>query len=103
MKILLALLAITVSSFAFSQEINKPEPVGFWVVENNVKSPKESTVFFYNQDHVLVYKETVSGKKLNVSRKKTIKQLNAVLLQSVLVYEKEQVQRQNLHLVWNKR
>ncbi len=99
------LLLLLFSTMAASAQTKKqPMPAeGFWVIENNVKSPKESTVFFYNQDQTLIYKESISGKKLNVNRKKIVRRLNNALTQSLIAWNKEQVFRQNLQMVWNRR
>ena len=44
---------------------------GFWVVESNVHTPRQQTVFFYNNDAELVYQEKVPDTKLNIQKKKT--------------------------------
>jgi hypothetical protein len=64
---------------------------GFWVVENNVHTPKNSIVYFYNEEKELIYKESVNGKRININRKKVCRQLNMVLEQSLLAWEKEKV------------
>ena len=60
---------------------------GFWVVESNKKTPKQSTVYFYNNENILVYKEEIINKKLKVSRKKTLLRLKSALEEAVLSYE----------------
>jgi len=100
-KLILSLLLLT-SLAAFAQNDNERKEA-FWVIENNVKSPKQSTVYFYTADQTLIYKETITGKKLKVNRPKTVRQLNTVLNQSVVAWQKEQVMRQDLHLVYNRR
>lgn len=98
------LLLLLFSTLATSAQDKKPAmpSEGFWVIENNVKTPKQSTVFFYNQDQTLIYKETISGKRLNVNRKKVVRRLNNALTQSLIAWNKEQVFRQNLQIVWNR-
>src|SRR5215207_4571317 len=96
-KILFSLLLLS-GLTAFGQSVNNDMPGGFWVIENNIKTPRSSTIFFYNSARTLIYKETVTGKKINVSRSKTVKQLNAALSQSLLAWQREQVLRQDLQL-----
>jgi hypothetical protein len=59
---------------------------GYWVVENNKKTPKESTVFFYNNEHMLVYKEEIRDQKLKLNKKKTLLRLKSVLEEAVTSY-----------------
>lgn len=68
---------------------------GFWVVESNLHTPKQSTVFFYTNDGVLVYKEAVVGRRINVQRKHTRIHLTSVLEQSVRAWEKNQALQEN--------
>ena len=63
---------------------------GYWVVESNVKTPKESTVYFYTSNHDMIYKESISGKRINIKRKKTVLHLNAVLMQSLTAWNNKQ-------------
>ena len=71
-----ALALILVSFRSFTQEEQKtgtPKWVsekGYWVVESNIHSPLENTVRFYNNDNVQIYKETISGTKINFKRAK---------------------------------
>jgi hypothetical protein len=75
-------------------KINFPDN-GFWVMESNVKTPKTATIFFYNNNHDLVYKETINGKKLKVTKPKVQRQLNSVLDQALTAWKKEQVAKEN--------
>ena len=97
-KIFLLLLLVTALQ-AYSQKKEGMPSEGFWVIENHVNAPKASTVYFYTSSHVLIYKETINGKRLNVNRKKTVRQLNSVLMQSLLAWNRDQVLRQDLQLV----
>jgi hypothetical protein len=62
---------------------------GFWVVETNVHTPQKATVYFYNAQHHLVYKEEVQHLPLDLSKAKVRRQLNAVLQQSIAVWKRE--------------
>ena len=85
---------------------NKKQPFmpreGYWVIETNIKSPKVSTVYFYTNDAILVYKEDVKGKRLNPRRKKIVMKLNHVLVESITAWNQEQVVKENTMLVKNK-
>ena len=61
----------------------------YWVIESNVKTPRQATVYFYNRRHQLIYKEAVTGVLLDVNKAKVRRQLNSVLKQS-LALEKRQ-------------
>ena len=67
---------------------------GFWVVESNIHTPEESTIYFYNNDKQLVYKEHIRGKLLDLSRRKVRKRLERVLDQAVTAYEKDHLMRE---------
>ena len=60
---------------------------GYWVVKSNKKTPKESTVYFYNNENTLVYQEEIKNQKLKL-KKKTLLKLKAALEEAVNSYEK---------------
>lgn len=68
---------------ASAQELAPTPKIDFanWVIESNVKTPKISTVKFYNAKQELIYEEVVEGKRLNVRRTKVKKKLNEILVQ----------------------
>lgn len=78
-------LWLSLSAFTFSQgRQTRPSTAprqGFWVVESQPK--QNCIVFFYNDDHQLVYKETLAKKRLNLKQAKTRESLNAVLEQAL--------------------
>lgn len=81
---------------------NKPSWVpdnGYWVVESNIHTPKNSTIYFYNLDNVLVYKETIRGVKIKLQKKRVLKNLKAVLEQSLAAWEAQHVASENKMLV----
>lgn len=92
----LVLVALSLLSFfvATAQDI-KPTCEPYWVVEGNVKTPKQSTVYFYAADHQLMYKEQVEGRKLNIRRKKVVKQLNEALKEAAIVWNNEKMVKEN--------
>ena len=60
---------------------------GYWVVESNKKTPKDATVYFYNNENMLVYKEEIKDQKLKLNRKKTLLRLKSALEEAVVAYE----------------
>lgn len=75
---------------------------GFWVIQSNIKTPKSATIFFYTNDQELVYKEQITGKRINPERIKTRKRLEAVLSASIVAWEKDGVVKENQQLVMTK-
>ena len=76
---------------------------GYWVIQSNLKTPKNATIYFYTAQHELVYKEFVSGKKINIEKIKTRKHLEEVLNQAVTAWQKEGIVKENQQLVITKR
>ena len=56
---------------------------GYWVVESNKKTPKDAIVYFYNNDHLLVYKEEIKNQKLKLTKTKTLLRLKAALEEAI--------------------
>ena len=76
---------------------------GYWVIQSNLKTPKNATIYFYTTRHELVYKEFISGKKINIEKIKTRKHLEEVLNQAVTAWQKEGIVKENQQLVITKR
>lgn len=74
---------------------------GYWVTESNLKSPDTCTIFFYNNDHVLVYKERLEGIVLNIKRYKVRMRLKSVLEKSIINFEANKTIAENQSLVAN--
>jgi hypothetical protein len=72
---------------------------GYWVIESNQKQPKVHIVRFYNTNNVLVYKETLSGVKLNSQKRKVRMKLKKVLDESVAAWEKKKEPSEELAYV----
>lgn len=68
---------------------------GYWVVESNANMPKQFTVRFYNNDHVMVYTEKVQGVQLRLQRRKIKMNLKRVLEASILAWEKQHQPKEN--------
>jgi len=68
---------------------------GYWVVESNIHSPLNHIVWFYNNDNVLIYKEAVTGIKLNEAKRKIKMKLKKVLEASVTAWEQKRVMEEN--------
>lgn len=106
-KTWIAATALIMMSFcAFSQEeqsvVTNPRWVsdrGYWVVESNKSAPLHHIVWFYNNDHVLVYKEALSGVKLNPAKRKIKMKLKRVLEASVTAWEQKRMPEENKEYV----
>ncbi len=86
---------ISIGSFAqlsFQQERRPRFPgwvseKGYWVIESNIKSPLDHVVRFYDNDNNLVYKETLTGIKINPEKRKVKMKLKKILESAVLAQE----------------
>ena len=74
---------------------------GYWVAESNVNQPKQYTIYFYNDDHVLIYKEKIEGVKLNLNLARVKKRLKKVLDKSLVAWQKHRQLKENEGLVIN--
>lgn len=101
-RLLLTCIGLWLTTTALAQTEEEIAPIpkwisdqGYWVVESNKKTPKEATVFFYNNEHTLVYKEEVKGQKLKLNKTKTLLRLKSVLEEAVVSYAKGSWATQN--------
>jgi hypothetical protein len=87
----LFILFISVSAVHAQSRPNDLPEKGFYVLINNKDSVNATTVQFYNDEQQLIYEEKVSGKKLNLDRKKVRRSLNSCLSKALLAwnYKKE--------------
>jgi hypothetical protein len=76
---------------------------GYWVIQSNLKTPKNCIIYFYTIHHELVYKEVISGKKINIEKTSTRKHLEGVLNQAIATWQKEGVVKENQQLVITRR
>ena len=60
---------------------------GYWVIESNIHSPLDHMVSFYNNNHVLVYKEVLNGVRLNTEKRKVKMRLKKLLEAAVITWE----------------
>ena len=99
--LIIMFLIVSTSCFA-QQNRGKAKCIsskGYWVIENNIKMPKSNTIYFYNNDNVMVYKEKVEGLKININKRKTLLKLKSALEQAVVVWEKGNKTNENNMLV----
>ena len=94
MKKLFFLLTITCICVAASAQNKTKVPryvsdMGFWVVEDNIHTPNQCTVYFYNNNQELVYQQKVSGGKLNLAKRKVLMALKGALETSVVAWEQK--------------
>ncbi len=90
--IILAL--ISVSSLAQLQRKQPSIPKwasdkGYWMLESNIHTPLDHIVSFYNNDHVLLYKETLSGVKLDPEKRRVKMKLKKLLEAAAFAWEKK--------------
>ena len=63
---------------------------GYWMMENNIHQPLQYTVRFYNNQNVLVGKQEITGKKMNLKRKKVKMELKAMLESTLVAWNNQQ-------------
>jgi hypothetical protein len=93
---------ISFSAFAQDEQPVTPKWVsdkGYWVVESNIKDPLNHVIRFYNNDNVLLYKEAVTGVKLNPEKRAVRMKLKKVLEASVIAWEQKKVTEENKNYV----
>ncbi len=101
-KIFLPLLFVSFLQLSFASVCCQqlpPNPEPYWIIESNLKTPEKSIVYFYTASHVLMYKESVEGRKLNVNKRKTVKQLNAALTDVLVAWQKDKKAKQNEQII----
>jgi hypothetical protein len=97
------LFTIITLSFLFSLNLQaqelQPAASPYWVVVSNVKTPKESVVYFYTTNHQVMYKESIEGRKMNINRKKVRTRLNEALAEVTTAWNKDWQAKENQYLV----
>jgi hypothetical protein len=68
---------------------------GYWVIEDNINTPLEHTIWFFNNDKVLLYKENLRGVKLNPAKRSVKMKLKKVLENAVHNWETKKVAEEN--------
>jgi hypothetical protein len=86
------LVIISAISFAQVKQSSAPRWIsdkGYWVIETKTSQPLNHVVRFYNNDNVLVYKETLTGVRLQPGKRKVRMKLKKVLEESIMAWEKK--------------
>ncbi|MRX48161.1 hypothetical protein [Pedobacter puniceum] len=83
MKTLIITVVLAFYGFNMIAQEKKVIKEGNWVVVSNIKTPKNSTVMFYNDKQELIYSEVITNKRLNIERKKVKLALNQVLEKAI--------------------
>ncbi|WP_026904000.1 hypothetical protein [Pedobacter glucosidilyticus] len=83
MKTLIITLVLAFYGFNIIAQEKTAIKEGNWVIVSNVKTPKNSTVMFYNDKQELIYSELITNKRLNIERKKVKLALNQVLEKAI--------------------
>jgi hypothetical protein len=101
--ILIALAMTHVPAIAQDQPVipSWTPDAGYWVAESNAHQPKHYTIYFYNDEHVLIYKESIDGVKLNLDSRRVKKRLKKVLEKSLWAWQEHHVSKENEGLVIN--
>lgn len=94
--LLLILALLSIGGFAQQEPTDRPVPgwvseKGYWEVVNNINTPENFTIYFFNNEGTMVYKEQVEGVRLDMKKKKTLLRLRRVLDKSVIAWENHQV------------
>ncbi len=79
-----ALLLIATAVVGTKAQVTSPvqnESFANWVIESNLKTPRNSVVKFYNAKQDLIYQEEIKDRRLNVSRVEVQYKLNQILAQ----------------------
>jgi len=74
---------------------------GWWQVETTTRSPKQQTVYFFNLNGVMVYKENLEGIRLNPEKRKTKMHLKQALEAAVMAWEEKKQLQDSGSLVVN--
>jgi hypothetical protein len=86
--LLLPLLALRSEAQPKSSLPNWISEKGYWVVESNLNDRLNHKIWFYNNQNVLVYQETVTGTRLNTSKRKLRMKLKRILEIAILASER---------------
>ena len=68
---------------------------GYWIIESNIKTPKNSIIHFHNNQNILVYREKIEGIIINLEKRKVLMNLKKVLEQSATAWEKGHLMKEN--------
>lgn len=83
------LATVSVSCFAQKEKHSKwVSDKGYWMIESNIKTPKSSIIYFFNNDNVMIYQEKVQGMRIKTKKQRTLTRLRAALEQAVVAWEK---------------
>jgi len=72
---------------------------GFWMIVSHINVNNEATVQCYNDEQVLIYEEKISGRKLNLKRKKTLRCLKVVLDQVLAAFNADKHEITDKHWI----
>lgn len=98
---LIAAIVVLLSSLTtFAQTRSKKDKAprwvsekGFWQIETNIHTPNKNIVYFYNNDHTLIYKENLDGVILNLEKKRVKMRLKRALETAVFAWNKDHLYR----------
>ncbi len=104
MKKIFSILALTIISCTCFSQLKKKDAKlvserGYWMIESNLKTPKASTIYFYTNDNVVIYQESVQGIKVKPNKQKTRIRLKEALEQAITAWEKGKKANEDTMLV----
>jgi hypothetical protein len=88
-------ILVLVSLNSFGQQAYYKTPAwvsekGYWVAENNLRTPRHCILRFYSNDNILVGTKEFSGSRLKLNRRKTKMQLKRMLEAELLQWAASQ-------------
>jgi hypothetical protein len=105
LSVLVVLAIVHLPATAQDEALNKiprwtPDE-GYWVAQTNVNEPQQCTIFFYTDNHELIYKETIEGVKLDLQTRRVKMRLKKVLATSLQAWHEQKQVKENEGLVIN--
>jgi hypothetical protein len=104
--IVLAVVLLLIASKGYAQGLNKNNKTprwvsgqGFWQIETSIHTPDKNIVYFYNNDHVLIYKEKVDGIVLNLKKKQVKMRLKKALETAIHTWNRDSLYRDDQQLI----
>ena len=93
--IMLIACFMLLTSHVNAQSKSDESKKGFWVVVTNKHVKREATIQFYNDEKELIYEEKITGKKLKLGKKKTIRCLEEGLDKALAAYRNDKAVLKN--------
>ncbi len=89
------LIVGTITAFSQKDNNNNTPGTGYWNIEGNINTPLTHIVKFYNVKNVLIGEKVISGKKLDINKKRIQATLN-LMLEGVLLAQEHKRQKNTI-------